>query len=186
MLSGRRLDLLDPSPHDIEIADIAHGLARVARWNGQTIGPHVFSVAQHSLVVEAIGRQLTPGCTAAQGLELLLHDAPEYVVGDIISPLKAAIGDGYKGVERRLLVAIRLRFGLDAPTPAFARRVKRADRIAAHAEAVRLAGFSAVEAGRYFGRHAALPDAALAFLEPWPTARAAACYLDRFNALRAS
>ena len=148
MLSGRRLDLLDPSPLDIEIGDIAHGLARVARWNGQTEGPHVFSVAQHSLLVEGIGRHLDPAGTAAEGLELLLHDAPEYVVGDIISPLKAAIGDAYKGVERRLLGAVRQRFSLLAPSPALARRVKRADRIAAHVEAVRLAGFSEDEAVR--------------------------------------
>ena len=184
MLSGRRLDLLDPSPLDIELADIAHGLARVARWNGQTAGPHVFSVAQHSLLVEAVGRQLTPACTPEQGLELLLHDAPEYVVGDIISPLKAAIGDAYKGVERRLLAAIRRRFGLDAPTPAFARLVKRADRVAAHAEAVRLAGFAPDEATRYFGRNEALPAPVLALLDPWPTAEAQARYLDRFAALQ--
>ena len=183
MLSGRRLDLLDPSPLDIEIADIAHGLARVARWNGQTAGPHVFSVAQHSLLVEAVGRHLAPGCSTAQGLELLLHDAPEYVVGDIISPLKAAIGDGYKGVERRLLAAIRRRFGLAAPDPAFARLVKRADRMAAHVEAVSLAGFSEDEAARHFGRFEALPEAVLALAEPWPTAQAEACYLDRFRAL---
>ena len=186
MLSGRRLDLLDPSPLDIEVADIAHGLARVARWNGQTAGPHVFSVAQHSLLVEAVGLHLTPGCTPAQGLELLLHDAPEYVVGDIISPLKAAIGDSYKGVERRLLAAIRRRFGLEAPNPAFARLVKRADRVAAHAEAVRLAGFAPDEATRYFGRHETLPEPVLALLDPWPTAQAQARYLDRFAELAKS
>src|ERR1051325_2185150 len=109
MLSGRRLDLLDPSPLDVEMADIAHGLARVARWNGQTAGPHVFSVAQHSLLVEAIGGGLEPGTLAAGRLELLLHDAPEYVIGYIISPFKAAIGHSYKTVENRLLAAIRLR-----------------------------------------------------------------------------
>lgn len=183
MLSGRRLDLLDPSPLDIELADIAHGLARVARWNGQTAGEHVFSVAQHSLLVEAIGRHLRPDCTGPQGLEFLLHDAPEYVVGDIISPLKAAIGDAYKGVERRLLAAIRCRFGLDAPDPALSRLVKRADRIAAHVEAVRLAGFTAEEATRYFGRAEALPAAVLALSEPWPTARAQDRYIARFEAL---
>ncbi|WP_430911731.1 hydrolase [Methylobacterium sp. sgz302541] len=183
MLSGRRLDLLDPSPLDIEIADIAHGLARVARWNGQTEGPHVFSVAQHSLLVEAVGRHLDPELTPPQALELLLHDAPEYVVGDIISPLKAAIGDSYKGVERRLLAAIRRRFGLPAPSPAFARLVKRADRIAAQAEAVRLAGFSPEEAARYFGRPRWLPEPVTALCEPWPTAEAQARYLARFHEL---
>lgn len=185
MLSGRRLDLLDPSPLDIELADIAHGLARVARWNGQTRGEHVFSVAQHSLLVEAVGHHLRPGCTRAEGLELLLHDAPEYVIGDIISPLKGAIGDAYRGVERRLLGAIRRRFGLDAPDPAFARLVKRADRIAAHVEAVQLAGFSESEAARYFGRAEPLPGAVLALAEPWPTAAAQARFLDRFTRLAA-
>lgn len=186
MLSGRRLDLLDPSPLDIEIADIAHGLARVARWNGQTAGPHVFSVAQHSLLVEAVGRHLMSGCTSEQGLELLLHDAPEYVVGDIISPLKAAIGDGYQGVEQRLLAAIRRRFGLAAPTPAFARLVKRADRLAARAEAVRLAGFAEDEATRYFGPTEPLPAPILAQLDPWPTSQAQARFLERFAALSLS
>ncbi|MCJ2125763.1 HD family hydrolase [Methylobacterium sp. J-077] len=182
MLSGRRLDLLDPAPRDIEIADIAHGLARVARWNGQTRGPHVFSVAQHSLLVEAVGRQITP-CTDPDGLELLLHDAPEYVVGDIISPLKAAIGDAYRGVELRLLAAVRRRFGLGDPDPALGRLVKRADRIAAHIEAVELAGFASDEAGLYFGAAPDLPETVLALAEPWPTAQAEARFLDRFQAL---
>lgn len=183
MLSGRRLDLLDPAAGDIEIADIAHGLARVARWNGQTRGPHVFSVAQHSLLVEAVGRYLAPDCTDRDGLELLLHDAPEYVVGDIISPLKAAIGDAYRGVELRLLAAVRGRFGLTAPSPALARLVKRADRIAAHVEAVRLAGFARDEAERYFGGSVELPEPVVALAEPWPTAAAEARFLARFHAL---
>ena len=183
MLSGRRLDLLDPSPLDVEIADIAHGLARVARWNGQTRGPHVFSVAQHSLLVEAVGRHLAPESGDAEGLELLLHDAPEYVVGDIISPLKAAIGDAYRGVELRLLAAVRRRFGLGEPAPALARLVKRADRIAAHVEAVELAGFALDEAALYFGPAPDLPEPVLALAEPWPTAQAEARFLARFHAL---
>jgi hypothetical protein len=183
MLSGRRLDLLDPSPLDVEIADIAHGLARVPRWNGQTSGPHVFSVAQHSLLVEHIGRHLHPACTEADGLELLLHDAPEYVVGDIISPLKAAIGDAYRGIETRLLGAMRQRFGLPAPAPALIRLVKRADRGAAHIEAVHLAGFSPQEADRYFGPAFPLPESAFALADPWPTAEAQARFLARFEAL---
>jgi hypothetical protein len=190
MLSGRRLDLLDPSPLDVEIADIAHGLARVARWNGQTQGPHVFSVAQHSLLVEAIGGALPGGDGPAQRLELLLHDAPEYVIGDIISPLKAAIGDAYKAVERRLLGAIRRRFDLQVPSPAVTRLVKRADRIAAQLEATRLAGFSQDEAARIFGRPAALPEAASAQIEALlvglPTAAAQERFLARFEALAAA
>ncbi|MFD1356142.1 HD domain-containing protein [Methylorubrum suomiense] len=190
MLSGRRLDLLDPSALDIEIADIAHGLARVARWNGQTAGPHVFSVAQHSLLVEAIGNALAPGLSPPERLELLLHDAPEYVIGDIISPLKNAIGDAYRTVERRLLAAIRQRIGLSAPSPALARLVKRADRVAAYWEATRLAGFSLVEADQIFGRPPAFSDTAMpeieALLTPRPTAEAEAAYLARLGALQAS
>ncbi|CAO4169854.1 Hydrolase [Methylorubrum aminovorans] len=190
MLSGRRLDLLDPSPLDVEIADIAHGLARVARWNGQTAGPHVFSVAQHSLLVEAIGGGLDPRIGTPERLELLLHDAPEYVIGDIISPLKNAIGDAYRSVERRLLAAIRQRFGLCAPSPALSRLVKRADRIAAAIEATRLAGFSQAEADGIFGRLPVLPEPLSADIEQlvagWPTAEAEACYRARFEALQRS
>src|SRR5436305_6075053 len=153
MLSGRRLDLLDPAPLDIELEDIAHGLARVARWNGQTVGTHIFSVAQHSLLVEAIGGHLEPALPPSGRLALLLHDAPEYVIGDIISPFKAVIGDAYRAVETRLLAAIHVRFGLPVePSPAVRRLAKRADRIAAFLEATRLAGFSRDEAIRFFGR----------------------------------
>ncbi|GJD73000.1 HD family hydrolase [Methylobacterium goesingense] len=183
MLSGRRLDLLDPSPRDVEIADIAHGLARVARWNGQTAGPHVFSVAQHALLVEAIGGDLTSGPTPALRVELLLHDAPEYVIGDIISPLKAAIGDSYKDVERRLLTAIRARFALPEPGPAQIALVKRADGIAAYHEAIRLAGFAREEADAVFGPCAALAPEAEALLAPWPTDVAQSRFLARFHAL---
>ena len=97
MLSGRRLDLIDPSPLDVEIADIAHGLARVARWNGQTNGPEIFSVAQHSLLVEAIFSAAAPDAPRSPSLAALLHDAPEYVIGDMISPFKAAIGGNFVG-----------------------------------------------------------------------------------------
>lgn len=187
MLSGRRLDLLDPSPLDIEIADIAHGLARVARWNGQTHGSHVFSVAQHSLLVEAIGTDLAAAITPSMQLELLLHDAPEYVIGDIISPLKSAIGNDYKIVERRLLAAIRVRFGLDRPPATLVQLVKRADRIAAHFEATRLAGFSVEEGERIFGRPPTLPASLAAefdrLLTPAPTDEAQRQYRARFDDL---
>ncbi|WP_298966217.1 HD family hydrolase [uncultured Methylobacterium sp.] len=186
MLSGRRLDLLDPSPLDVEIEDIAHGLARVARWNGQTAGPHVFSVAQHSLLVEALGRALAPDLPAAGRLDLLLHDAPEYVIGDIISPFKAAIGHSYKAVELRLLAAIRLRFGLSPePDAATERLVKRADRLAAIREATRLAGFSPAEALRVFGRPEPVTADLGDLLDPWPTAQAQGRFLACFQALAA-
>ncbi|MBN9081282.1 MAG: hydrolase [Rhizobiales bacterium 62-17] len=153
MLSGRRLDLLDPSPLDVEIEDIAHGLARVARWNGQTTGPHIFSVAQHSVLVERIAADLDPGLPARWRLMILLHDAPEYVIGDMISPFKAVIGEDYKSVENRILAAIHLRYGLPATPPvALVKMTKQADRAAAFIEATRLAGFSVDEAEQFFGR----------------------------------
>jgi 5'-deoxynucleotidase YfbR-like HD superfamily hydrolase len=153
MLSGRRLDLLDPSPLDIEISDIAHGLARVARWNGQTSGEHAFSVAQHSLLVEAIHGELVPEATPSQKLAALLHDAPEYVIGDMISPFKAVMGGNYKECEQRLQRAIHLRFSLPADMPAGLKKdIKRADQIAAYFEATQLAGFSTAEATQFFGR----------------------------------
>ena len=184
MLSGRRLDLLNPSPLDVEIADIAHGLARVARWNGQTEGAHIFSVAQHSLLVETIARQRAR-LDRASRLGVLLHDAPEYVIGDMISPFKAVIGDAYKAVEARLLAAIRLRFGLPAELPAeLAALIKAADRAAAYLEATRLAGFSASEARRFFGApHKFSAVVERDYLVPWPAEVAEQRYLDRFAKL---
>ncbi len=184
MLSGRRLDLLDPSPLDVEIEDIAHGLARVARWNGQTHGPHSFSVAQHSLLVEAIASHLHPDWSARTRLMALLHDAPEYVIGDIISPFKAAVGETYKSVENRLMSAIHLRFGLPAlVAPALARQIKQADRIAAFLEATELAGFQRDEALKFFGAPEPLPRAVHALLAPWPTAEAQQRFVARFEIL---
>jgi len=184
MLSGRRLDLLDPSPLDVEIEDIAHGLSRVARWNGQTTGPHPFSVAQHCLVVEDIAARLRPGLETRWRLAVLLHDAPEYVIGDMISPFKAVVGGGYKLVEHRILAAIMIRFGLPA---AMSREVaalaKEADRIAAHHEAVNLAGFSEDEASRYFGAYVHLRPDSRALLAPMGAEEAKSRFLDRFTAL---
>jgi hypothetical protein len=170
MLSGRRLDLLDPSALDVEIEDIAHGLARVARWNGQTKGAHIFSVAQHSLLVEAVARARVPRLDRSLRLAVLLHDAPEYVIGDMITPFKAVIGDTYKAVEKRLLTAIHLRFGLPPELPADVRRViKAADAGAAFLEATQLAGFSIEEALHFFGARPALPEAVeREHLTPWP------------------
>ncbi|WP_309084024.1 HD family hydrolase [Chelativorans sp.] len=183
MLSGRRLDLLDPSPLDIEIADIAHGLARVARWNGQTKGDHAFSVAQHSLLVEHIFRRLNEDAPADWLLAALLHDAPEYVIGDMISPFKATLGQDYKAVEKRLLHAIHLRFGLPAQIPAkLVAEIKRADRIAAYFEATELAGFGHGEAFRFFGRPRGFSADALE-LAPQPASRAQKTYLARFAAI---
>ena len=187
MLSGRRLDLLNPSPQDIAIEDIAHGLARVARWNGQTVGKHAFSVAQHALVVEEIVAALAPGIAVAWRRAALLHDAPEYVIGDLISPFKAAVGLNYKAFEIRLLEAIHRRFDLPATLPAdVTAAIKHADGIAAFYEATRLAGFSLEEGKTYFGPPHGLPSALaldLDRLTAWPTAKAQQEFLKRFEAL---
>ena len=185
MLSGRRLDLLDPSPLDIEIEDIAHGLARVARWNGQTTGPHIYSVAQHCLLVEALARARAPGLDRSRRLAILLHDAPEYVIGDMISPFKAIIGTDYKAVERRLLAAIHRRFGLPASSaPALETLIKAADRAAAYLEATRLAGFDAKEARRFFGHEPSISSTMERdYLKPWPAETAQKRYVERFNKL---
>jgi 5'-deoxynucleotidase YfbR-like HD superfamily hydrolase len=184
MLSGRRLDLLDPSPLDIEIEDIAHGLARVARWNGQTRGPHIFSVAQHCLLVAAIAEDVEPGHSERSRLAILLHDAPEYVIGDMISPFKAVLGDGYRAVETRLLAAIHLRFGLPAETPKLTHAlVKKADRAAAFLEATRLAGFEEAEALRFFGAPPVRPSRFDALLAPWSAESAETRYREAVAAL---
>ena len=185
MLSGRRLDLLDPSPFDIEMEDIAHGLARVARWNGQTSGAHIYSVAQHCLLVEALARARVSRLDRERRLAVLLHDAPEYVIGDMISPFKAVIGDAYKAVERRLLTAIHLRFGLPAQSaPDLEELIKVADRQAAYLESTRLAGFDSAEARRFFGRPPVF-SAALErdYMKPWPAETAQARYYERFKTL---
>ncbi len=186
MLSGRRLDLLDPSPLDVEISDIAHGLARVARWNGQTVGDHAFSVAQHSLVVESIFRELCPDSSANSCLAALLHDAPEYVIGDMISPFKSVMGGGYKDCEARLQRAIHLRFSLP---PVLAeklkREIKRADQIAAYFEATVLAGFSIAEAAKYFGRPRGVSAEGLD-LAPRPAGNVERDFMERFGTLDAA
>jgi 5'-deoxynucleotidase YfbR-like HD superfamily hydrolase len=153
MLSGRRLDLLDPTPVDIEIEDIAHGLAFVARWNGQTHGDYAYSVAEHSLLVETLFARLNPKAPTKWKLAALLHDAPEYVIGDMISPVKSAVGPGYGALDERLTAAIHIRFGLPAAIPKTVKQqIKKADRISAWMEATQVAGFAEAEATRFFGK----------------------------------
>ncbi|WP_319772940.1 HD family hydrolase [Breoghania sp.] len=184
MLSGRRLDLLDPSPFDVEIADIAHGLARVARWNGQTVGDHAFSVAQHCIVVEDIAVRLQPALEPKWRLGVLLHDAPEYVIGDMISPFKTVMGGAYKDVESRLQAAIHIRFGLPDKLPEKIKKLaKRADIVSAYFEAVELAGFDEREAARLFGRPRGFTPLGL---EPWPASIAQAKFLERFEDLESA
>lgn len=183
MLSGRRLDLLDPSPLDIEVEDIAHGLARVARWNGQTQGDHAYSVAQHSLLVLEIQQQISPNLSIERQLLALLHDAPEYVVGDMVSPVKAVMGGDYRDIEARLQRAIHIRYSLPADITALEKKaIKQADTIAAYFEATLLAGFSDEEARLYFGRPQGISPDGLP-LSPWPVALAQKNFLKKFNLL---
>lgn len=181
MLSGRRLDLLDPSPFDVEIDDIAHGLSRVARWNGQTAGEWAYSVAQHSVLVERIAGLLDRDLPQRWRLATLLHDAPEYVIGDMITPFKAVIGIDYKAVEAGLMRAIHLRVGLPAELPATVTRViKRADRIAAYLEATQLAGFAVAEARQFFGSPRVGRDITIEPIRPDDAKRR---YVERFRVL---
>jgi len=183
MLSGRRLDLLDPSPMDVELTDIAHGLARVARWNGQTYGDHAFSVAQHCLIVETIFRLQNPDVTPDQCQMALLHDAPEYVIGDMISPFKAVVGGGYKAVEKRLEAAIHLRFGLPPHASATLKSaIKKSDQIAAYFEATQLAGFTSAEARKFFGQPRGVTVEMLE-IAPMPATEAEAKFAARFHAI---
>ncbi|MCV2882129.1 HD family hydrolase [Actibacterium sp. XHP0104] len=153
MLSGRRLDLLDPTPVDIEIEDIAHGLAFVARWNGQTVGDFPYSVAEHSLLVEQIFSRMNPDAPVKWKLAALLHDAPEYVIGDMISPVKAAVGPEYGALDDRLSAAIHIRFGLPAVVPKLVKRkIKAADKVSAWLEATQIAGFTRAEGDKFFGK----------------------------------
>ena len=184
MLSGRRLDLLAPRAEDIEIADIAHGLARVARWNGQTTGAHAFSVAQHTLLVERIIDDRDCDAGAPLRLAAMLHDAPEYVIGDLISPFKAALGLDYKVFENRLLAAMHTRFGLPAILPEpWSAAIKAADRTAAYWEATRLAGFTQDEALEYFGAPDNAASHPIEAGEAWSTTVAQTRFLARFSAL---
>jgi uncharacterized protein len=190
MLSGRRLDLLDPSPLDVEISDIAHGLARVARWNGQTRGDYAFSVAQHSVLVLEIATAIDPELDDKGRLYALLHDAPEYVMGDIISPFKAAMGGNYKEVEDRLLGAVHVRFGLPAQRPAaLTKLIKRADKESAFIEAVNLAGFAPDEARKIFGEPSLAGFDLPGFdrlIRPWPTQEAHDRFVEVFESLTLS
>jgi len=185
MLSGRRLDLLDPSPLDVEIADIAHGLARVARWNGQTRGDHAFSVAQHCLVVEEIFRRCNEAASFDALQMTLLHDAPEYVIGDMISPFKSVVGGGYKTVEARLEAAVHIRFGLPPhPSKDLKVLIKKADTVAAYFEATELAGFTTAEARKFFGQPRGITREMLP-LQPLSAVEAQALFIARFEAIEA-
>jgi 5'-deoxynucleotidase YfbR-like HD superfamily hydrolase len=183
MLSGRRLDLLDPTPLDVEVEDIAHGLAFVARWNGQTQGDWPYSVAEHSLLVEEIFGLTAPDPSPLWRLAALLHDAPEYVIGDMISPVKAVLGEGYGALDARLAAAVHLRFGLPATLPREVKAaIKRADKVSAWLEATRIAGFSIPEADRLFGRPGEAVAAKLE-LRLRPPMEARAAFLRRHEAL---
>ena len=113
----------------------------------------------------------------------LLHDAPEFVIGDMISPVKAAVGPGYKELDDRLMAAVHLRFGLPASLPAeIKKQIKRADRISAWLEAVQIAGFTKAEADRLFGKpQSKLVETMQIILRPPAETRAA--FVGRFETL---
>lgn len=181
MLSGRHLDILNPSPMDIEIEDIAYGLARVSRWNGQTTGKHLFSVAQHSVLVERLLRHNAPKLEQKWQLAALLHDAPEYVIGDIITPFKYALGGIYREIEDRLEKAVHIRFGLPAILPEHVERsIKRADRMAAWLEATQLAGFSSEDAAKILTKPRGIIEIKL---RAQSATDASAAFLHRFSIL---
>ena len=149
MLSGRKLDILSPSPLDVEIEDIALGLSRVTRWNGQTTGKHPYSVAQHSVLVEKLFNIEYPDLDKKWNLAALLHDAPEYVIGDLITPFKYALNNSYRFVENNLIKAIYLRFGLPALLPKnIESKIKKIDKALAWFEAIDLAGYKEKEASQ--------------------------------------
>ncbi len=181
MLSGRRLNLLDPTPVDIEIEDIAHGLSRVTRWNGQTTGDWPYSVADHSVLVEQIFSALNPTTRRKWHLACLLHDAPEYVIGDMITPFKAFLGNSYQDIEDRLCQTIHIRFGLPGQLPSIVEKsIMRADKIAAYLESVQIAGFSPSEAKRVIYNPRYIPDIKIVGTPPKESKKR---FLDRYNAL---
>lgn len=185
MLSGRRLDLLDPTAVDVEIEDIARGLAFVARWNGQTTGEFAYSVAEHSLLVELLFSKANPKAPTKWKLAALLHDAPEYVIGDMISPVKAAVGPNYGALDDRLTAAIHIRFGLPAQLPvAIKKQIKKADNISAWLEATQIAGFDPSEADAFFGNPGPQIVAGHQII-PQPPTQVRAAFIERHNALLA-
>ncbi len=181
MLSGRRLDLLDPTPLDIEIEDIAHGLSFLARWNGQTLGPQSYSVAEHSLLVENIFSVLNPKAKAKWKMAALLHDAAEYVIGDLISPVKNSVGEGYEILEKKLMLAIHQRFGITSPLPQIIKKkIKVADKYSAWLESINIAGFTKTEANKIFGTpKLKLFDSIV--ITPKPPLRAKSLFLKKYN-----
>ena len=183
MLSGRRLEILNPSPLDIEIEDIAHGLSFLARWNGQTIGDYPFSVAQHSLLVENIFSRQFPKMDNQSKLFALLHDSAEYVISDMISPLKAHLGKAYEAFDEKLTMALCIRFNI--PTTKIKiikRQVKIADKIAAWLEAIQLAGFSKQEADSLFGKQVGV-ESFEEYLSPDTPFFVRKKFVNRFNEL---
>jgi hypothetical protein len=199
MPSGKRLDLLSPTPFDWDDADLALGLARTYRWGGHSAWPLPLSVAQHSITVMLLRRAAAFASTStplAPIIELreLLHDAEEGLLGfDAVSPLKPFLGAGFRDLTRRLEQAIFIRYGLPAWTPAEHKRHKRADRLAAASEAVHVAGWSEQEVRATLKiRAAVLQQDPLAARygcrpwEPWAPTVAAERFLAELDGLKRS
>jgi uncharacterized protein len=148
--SGKRLDLLNPTPFDWEDEDLALGLARTYRWGGHSAWPLPLSVAQHSLLVLALHRRRAHSAANAPAeLRELLHDADEGLLGfDCLSPVKPILGQAYRTLTERLEKAIALRYGLPPWTAAEKKAHKQADQLAAASEAVHVAGWAESEVRR--------------------------------------
>ncbi len=144
--SGKRLDLLHPTPFDWDDADLAVGLARTYRWGGHSAWPLPLSVAQHSLLVLAMHRQGARRTDPAAEHRELLHDADEGLLGfDCISVVKPFLGASFRALTADLQRAVALRYGIKAFAPAERKAHKRADRVAAASEAVHVVGWTREE-----------------------------------------
>jgi hypothetical protein len=185
MPSGKRLDLLNPTPFDWDDADLALGLARTYRWGGHSAWPLPLSVAQHSIAVMLLRQLAAPEpLDPVVALRELLHGF------DAVSPLKPFLGQGFDALTRRLEQVVFLRYGLPAWTPTEHARHKQADRLAAASEAVHVVGWKEEEVRNTLRiRAAVLEEDPLAARyrcrpwEPWPPTVAAERFLAELDHL---
>lgn len=176
---------MKPAAREVDIEDIARGLSRLPRWNGQTKGSLAFSVAQHSLLVRFLFAELDPKAEKCWQLAALLHDGPEYALGDLIAPFKKVVGETYHQVEQSLQQAIHRRFSLPKVLPSsVAARVEKADRWSASLEAQVLTSFPKETIAQLSPLSSRpFPGAAHALLEPWPSHVAQGRFLQEFARL---
>ena len=124
-ITGQEVNLGNPRSTTHHIAAVAHSLSLINRFNGHTCRP--YSVAEHSLLVCELVEQAGHGVHAQ--LAALMHDAHEYVVGDVATPLKPYL-TGWYGLEHAWAESLRTCMGLRAVPPKEFAAIKRADLIA--------------------------------------------------------